>query len=189
MAEARLVPSRTTANPELGRGYGLGRHRDHVGEYGTMRVLKFFYFLQMAYIAAPPTIKLSLLLMYRRIFVSPKFTRVTDIMLGTILVWMSIELIMAIFNCTPINAFWTGNGGCLSLRDFSIGYAVVNILTDLIVWAMPIPRVLRLKLPLSQKVALSIIFSLGLMYVSCVLCLAPSFRGRPLHALVYVLNV
>ncbi|THC90504.1 hypothetical protein EYZ11_010030 [Aspergillus tanneri] len=69
---------------------------------------------------------------------------------------------LGIFNCRPISAFWTGQGKCLPFKQFAIGYAIVNITTSLTVWLMPIPKLWKLQLPTAQKVALILIFALGL---------------------------
>ncbi|OGM47202.1 hypothetical protein ABOM_003897 [Aspergillus bombycis] len=70
---------------------------------------------------------------------------------------------LAIFNCIPISGFWTGQGKCISFRKFAIGYAIVNIITDLAVWPMPIPNMWKLQLPTTQKITLTLIFVLGLI--------------------------
>lgn len=82
------------------------------------------------------------------------------------MVWAIIETFLSIFNCKPISAFWTTKGTCLDFRQFAIGYAIVNIITDFAVWLMPIPSVWKIQLPRAQKIALSLIFALGLLYVS-----------------------
>lgn len=84
-------------------------------------------------------------------------------MMGLIVIWTIIMTFLAIFNCKPISAFWTMKGTCLNFRDFAIGYAVVNIVTDFTVWLMPIPSVWKIQLPRGQKVALTLIFALGLL--------------------------
>ncbi|KAB8261482.1 hypothetical protein BDV32DRAFT_158222 [Aspergillus pseudonomiae] len=117
----------------------------------------------IAYILGPPTVKLSLLLLYRRIFVSSRFLRIVYAVGAIISVWTIITIFLAIFNCIPISGFWTGQGQCISFRDFAIGYAIVNIITDLAVWLMPIPNMWKLQLPTSQKIALTLIFVLGLI--------------------------
>ncbi|KAB8239081.1 uncharacterized protein BDW43DRAFT_296432 [Aspergillus alliaceus] len=120
------------------------------------------YYFQIFYILAPPTVKLSLLLLYRRIFVNSRFLKVVYIMGAAVIVWAIVMTFLAIFNCSPISAFWTGRGKCIPLKAFAIGYAIVNILTDLGVWLMPIPNMWKLQLPTAQKVALTLIFVLGL---------------------------
>ncbi|KAJ5569703.1 uncharacterized protein N7459_009133 [Penicillium hispanicum] len=145
-----------------GAQVGLGKHRDAVGEANVAAFQKLLYFFQLFYILGPPTIKLSLLLLYRRIFVTPRFLQLVNGMGLVILIWLIIAFFLALLDCVPIHAFWTGGGKCISFRGFGIGYAVVNITTDFAVWIMPIPMVWNVQLPTGQKIALSLIFILGL---------------------------
>lgn len=119
--------------------------------------------MQIAYVPAPPAVKLSLLFLYRQMF---QYTRLLWFVYGMmvlIVVWGTINLFLVTFFCTPISALWTVNGKCLELDPYS--YAVINVVTTLIVWALPIPRVWRLQIPRGQKVALSLVIALGLLWV------------------------
>jgi hypothetical protein len=40
-----------------------------------------------------------------------------------------------------ISAFWTTEGTCFDFKQFAIGYAIVNIMSDFAGCLMPIPRV------------------------------------------------
>ncbi|KAA8648440.1 uncharacterized protein ATNIH1004_004325 [Aspergillus tanneri] len=144
------------------RQYGLGKHRAALPEDHIPKFLDLLYYFQIVYILAPPTVKLSLLFLYRRIFVSTKFITIVYVVGAVVSLWAIIMTFLGIFNCTPIHAFWTGQGKCLPFKQFAIGYAVVNIITDLAVWLMPIPMMWKLQLPLGRKVALTLIFALGL---------------------------
>ncbi|KAE8377588.1 hypothetical protein BDV26DRAFT_293061 [Aspergillus bertholletiae] len=145
------------------RGYGLGRRREVVPEANIPVFLELLYYFQIFYILAPPTVKLSLLLLYRRIFVSSRFLIIVYVVGAAVSVWVTIMAFLAIFNCKPISAFWTGQGQCIPFKQFAIGYAIVNIITDLAVWLMPIPSMWKLQLPTAQKIALTLIFVLGLI--------------------------
>lgn len=119
--------------------------------------------MQIAYVPAPPAVKLSLLFLYRRIFQYTRLLWFIYGMMAVIIVWGTINLFLVIFFCTPISALWTGKGKCLDLDPYS--YAVINVVTTMIVWVLPIPRVWGLQIPRSQKVALSLVFALGLLWV------------------------
>ncbi|KAJ6437900.1 cation transporter-like protein [Purpureocillium lavendulum] len=85
--------------------------------------------------------------------------------------WGISSTFISIFNCTPVSAFWTRKGSCLDFKKFGIGYAIVNITTDFAVWLMPMPSVWAIQLPPSQKIALCLIFLLGLLLVTSMLVL------------------
>ena len=134
-----------------------------VGEANTAVIMELLYVFQIFYILAPATVKLSLLLLYKRIFISPKCTRLFNACAIFIIVWATIMTFLGIFNCTPVRGFWTGEGWCFKFRSFAIGYAVVNITIDFVIWTLPLPLVWRMQLPVGQKVAITLIFILGLL--------------------------
>lgn len=148
----------------LGRINGLGKHRATLSPEQVTTFVKLLYFFQIFYVLGPPSVKLALLFLYRRIFEHSSFVRIVDGMIVLISVWAIVMTFLAIFNCKPISAFWTTEGTCLDFKQFAIGYAIVNIISDLAVWLMPIPRVWNIQLPKPQKIALSLIFALGLLY-------------------------
>ncbi|OQE11917.1 hypothetical protein PENFLA_c069G04186 [Penicillium flavigenum] len=141
---------------------GLGKHRETLSPEKVATFAELLYFFQIFYVLAPPTVKLALLFLYRRIFEHSSFLRIVDGMIVLISVWAIVMTFLAIFNCKPISAFWTTEGTCLNFKEFAIGYAIVNIISDFAVWLMPIPRVWNIQLPKPQKIALSLIFALGL---------------------------
>jgi hypothetical protein len=78
------------------------------------------------------TIKISLLMMYRRIFLI-RSIRIGVWVLGSIIVAWAISIITAeIFQCTPIRKAWEAivSGKCINLRVFFFGNAIPNIATD-----------------------------------------------------------
>ncbi|KAB8234235.1 hypothetical protein ETB97_001418 [Aspergillus alliaceus] len=145
------------------RAHGLGAHRAVVPEADVSTFLKLLYYFQIFYILAPPMVKISLLLLYKRIFMSSRLLVVVYVMGVLISIWTIIMTFLGIFNCHPIDAFWTGQGKCLPFKQFAVGYAIVNIATSLVIWLMPIPKLWKLQLPTAQKVALILIFALGLL--------------------------
>ncbi|KAJ5164412.1 uncharacterized protein N7500_006242 [Penicillium coprophilum] len=144
---------------------GLGKHRETLLPEKVAVFSKLLYFFQIFYVLGPPTVKLALLFLYRRIFEHSSFLRIVNGMIVLVSVWAIIMTFLAIFNCNPISAFWTTEGTCFDFKQFAVGYAIVNIITDFVIWLMPIPKVWNIQLPKSQKIALSLIFALGLLYV------------------------
>jgi len=79
--------------------------------------------------------------------------------------WSLAQVLATIFSCNPINAAWdlTVKGSCPDpLRQFYIN-AAGNIITDIIVFLLPITILSRLNLVRAQKLALIGIFSLGFL--------------------------
>ncbi|PWY94259.1 hypothetical protein BO94DRAFT_563712 [Aspergillus sclerotioniger CBS 115572] len=144
------------------RQNGLGKHIDAVSSANVAKIAELLYVFQIFYALGPTSVKLSLLFLYRRVFERSNFLHLVYAMMALIFVFGIIVTFMAIFNCTPISAFWTRQGNCFNFASFALGYAVVNIVTDLTIWFMPIPIIWKIQMPKQQKVALSLIFALGL---------------------------
>lgn len=69
----------------------------------------------------------------------------------------------SVFQCTPIARTWNKSldGVCLNTTIFWYANAGFSIVGDLILLALPMPILYNLKLPLNQRVALMMVFSLG----------------------------
>lgn len=75
-----------------------------------------------------------------------------------------------LFACKPIAASWDPlllpTAVCLNRGGIYIAQAVIGIVTDVLLLALPIPTVLKLQMPNKQKIGLVGIFGVGSMYVN-----------------------
>ena len=157
------------AHKFIGIQNGLGRHLDYLLATQAPPVIldKMLYAAQIIYVLAPVAVKLSLLLLYKRIFVTTMHRKFTIVLYGMgsfVLIYGTVFLFLSIFICTPISSFWTiQEGWCFDEWGYTLSYSVVNIITDFTIWALPIPLVWSLYLPKGQKIGLSLVFLLGLL--------------------------
>jgi len=79
--------------------------------------------------------------------------------------WAISQLLIAIFNCDPVAAYWepTPNAICIGNHPFWEVNAAGNIITDILILILPIPMLERLNLPKRQRHILIGIFSLGVL--------------------------
>lgn len=79
-------------------------------------------------------------------------------------------------NASPIRAYWEiiedHEFHCLPLFIPNISNSIVSIVLDLILVLLPIPKVLRLRVPLRQRIIISCLFAAGLST-----CVAGCFRA------------
>ncbi len=112
-----------------------------------------FYLSIVMYNVGLGAIKISILLQYYRIFAS-RMRRVTVAAMAVVGAWSVALVLISIFTCHPIAAFWDktiAGGTCIpSLPQWYIN-AAGNIATDLFIFALPIPVLWRLQLPRSQR--------------------------------------
>ena len=122
----------------------------------------------MTYLAAMACARISVLLLYTRLFGIKRAFRYTCYTLMTLVVGYSLALILVeIFQCRPISAGWNffAPGHCASLPIVTIANGGLNILSDFAVVVAPIPLVSRLQLRRANMIGLLAIFSTGLLYV------------------------
>lgn len=123
-------------------------------------------FLQEMYYCCIAFIKFSILAFYRRIFPINTLRFTTYALIGIIAIWWVTVALISILNCTPIDYNWdrTQPGGhCLDPEIFAIAISIPNIVTDLIILLLPLPVIWKLQLHFKKKMALSAIFSLGIL--------------------------
>ena len=121
----------------------------------------------MLFVATITAVKLSILLLYRTIFVTPNFRRITSVVGILCLLWFIAMLLATIFQCHPIKAAWNqlsvieGSGHCLKSGRYIFGYELTNVFIDVCILCLPIYMIRRLQLPLRRKITVSSIFLLG----------------------------
>lgn len=85
---------------------------------------------------------------------------------------------------SPISSYWNllrTEQDCISETATLLSHAIAAIMSDLLVWALPLPALYRAKLPLSQRIALIVLFSFGLVVI-----LAACIRTYYIHVVVQV---
>ena len=101
--------------------------------------------------------------MYSKIFPT-RFMYISAWILGGIAVSWAIAIAMVcVLQCIPVEKAWIPSvaGHCINLKDSFIGNAVPNIVTDVLILALPIKHVCKLRTTVSQKILLVVIFLLG----------------------------
>lgn len=111
-------------------------------------------------------VKLSVLAFYRRVFPVNTLRITSYALAGVIAIWWITVVLISILACTPISFNWdrTQPGGhCLDPRIFVIAISIPNIVTDITILLLPLPVIWRLQLHFKKKIAVSAIFSLGIL--------------------------
>ncbi|KAF9894160.1 hypothetical protein FE257_009133 [Aspergillus nanangensis] len=149
----------------LGGAYGIGKHIWVVDENDVLMSMKIIFAYVVLYATTVPMVKLSVLLLYRRIFrLTWTLYFCAFLSIGyTIAVVTTISLA-----CVPTTFFWTqwvdplSGGHCrINLYQFYLWNGVANLFTDVIILCLPMPIVWSLQMPKGQKWAISGIFLLG----------------------------
>lgn len=128
-----------------------------------------FYVSIVIYCAGLLFLKLTFIFQYYRVLaVSLQMRLVYWAAMFIVGAWALSQTLIGIFACTPVAAFWDKtipNARCIpNLPQFHIN-AAGNIITDVAVFALPLPAIWKLNLVRAQKVVLTVIFSLGFFTV------------------------
>ena len=110
-----------------------------------------------------PTIKISILLFYYRIFTTQPWVRILQFVGAFLSMWLISATLVAINQCTPIAGFWDRSleARCINSYAWILAEGAVTILADIVLLVIPMPMVWQLKLPKRQKAALMGVFLLG----------------------------
>lgn len=123
----------------------------------------------MFYITSLLGYKTSILLLYLRLFkVNQTFRYSTWIVLFFVVGYLFCNFWTQLFGCSPPSKFWhpDGPGTCVDIIKTCLAYASLNIISDFVIFVLPLPMVWHLKLSLKEKIGVSLVFTSGAMYAS-----------------------
>lgn len=147
--------------------YGLGHHVWAVQPGKLLKCLRLIYAVYFVYDIAICLTKASALLFLSRIF--PKrvngswFNVALWIIHAMNVAWLIGILFGTIFMCNPVEKNWnpTVPGHCGPTSALWIGSAVPNVVIDLMILILPLPKIWGLQISRARKVGLTIVFALG----------------------------
>lgn len=142
---------------------GFGKHIWQIPIAKGLQLIKPFYALQFLYIAVQVLAKISLLLIYQRIYPSSKFQRICTLGIAFVATHGLAFIFTIFFQCKPIKSSWdpATNKNCLSAPAIGFAGAGFSIVEDLVIIFLPLPQLLRLQVRTTQKIALIFMFSIG----------------------------
>ncbi|OAA37542.1 hypothetical protein BBO_07572 [Beauveria brongniartii RCEF 3172] len=154
---------------------GVGHHVTDVPVSTFQTWLKLSKVLEFTYTPAVMFAKLAALFLYHQVFRVTGY-RALIILLGVVIVLQGIiALVLAFSICRPFRYFWTqavdvNDGVCGDVMLFYKLYSVPSLATDLVMLILPWPILLRLQMPVPEKIGLMLTFlaaSLGI--ITCAL--------------------
>ncbi|RMY20879.1 hypothetical protein D0867_03676 [Hortaea werneckii] len=154
---------------------GLGKDTWMLEPQHITDVLYMFFVLEFVYIGILVITKISILLLYLRIFpstVSTWFRVNIWVVIGLcsaycLSMWFSI-----LFECDPICYNWTRwdgehEGKCINARALIYSSSSINIVLDLMVFFLPFPKLMKLEVSVRKKIGICLTFVLGLFVTIC----------------------
>lgn len=131
-------------------------------QFGSWMVQKFWA-------PAMALIKISILAFLRRLLGTLTVYRVLTIGLMVFVTgWALAALLVNTFQCWPVQYYYDKalHGHCMDhQRAFFQTMGSLALVEDVIILCLPMPMVWRLRITRAQKLAVTLIFSLGVLYV------------------------
>ncbi|KAI8931157.1 hypothetical protein NX059_011510 [Plenodomus lindquistii] len=140
-----------------------------------------WWLYRITYIAALCFVKLSLLFFYRAIGTQRKFRIIVHTTMAFVSLYSLAGCIAGFFQCQNISDSWSTTNyfaqfdrnpntqqtqlKCFDPTKLWVFCGAANLLTDVVILLMPIPALLSLRIPVSKRLALIAIFSVGIMAI------------------------
>lgn len=142
---------------------GMGLHAEVVPLTKIVLMAKLLVAAEVLYAFNLVWTKLSLLMMYYRIFRFPYFKKWAYIIGAFIIAWVICVTFLFIFICVPVQKLWYPQipGRCINQVGTWIANALSTIVSDLATLILPIPQVWKLQLKTTEKIAITCAFGLG----------------------------
>lgn len=145
---------------------GLGRDVWTVSFEQITNFVRYLYALEILYFIQIALLKLTLLFFFLRIFPKPIIRRI---------LWATIAFnclnglaftLVAIFQCRPISFYWTkwdkeGSGQCIDINGLAWTNAIISIVLDIWMLALPLFEVFHLQLSWRKKLSVAVMFCVG----------------------------
>ncbi|MCJ1461458.1 hypothetical protein MMC07_000055 [Pseudocyphellaria aurata] len=143
---------------------GEGRHIWNVTIAQFAEYQKFVVASAVIYVACLGLAKTSILLIFRRISSEKRMHLAIYIVGVAVFVYSVVTACLLVFPCRPFARAWDATittGSCINRPAVYVATAVCNIVTDVFILIIPIPMVIKLKIPLPQKFGLACMFAVG----------------------------
>lgn len=146
---------------------GMGIHADLLDPADIVMMAKWLVVAEILYAFNLGWTKLSLLLMYYRIFRVPYFKKMAWVVGTFVMAWVVCITFLFVFICVPVEKLWYPDlpGRCINQVGTWIANAASTIMTDLIILLMPVHPMWKVQLKVREKLGLVAAFGLGFLSV------------------------
>ncbi|KAH6688256.1 hypothetical protein F5X68DRAFT_260772 [Plectosphaerella plurivora] len=142
--------------------YGMGRHSENVLPEEGFEQLKFLMVAILSYNMGMNVVKLGFLFQYRRIFQDAIMQRICFWLIIFVCFWAVLQASLLGVACLPIGVIVPSMATkCLETLPVWYFSSGMSMATDIVIFAVPIPSVLKLQLRMKQRIIVLGIFCLG----------------------------
>ncbi|KAJ5935099.1 hypothetical protein N7466_004646 [Penicillium verhagenii] len=147
---------------------GMRIHVTELPPANTILIAKMLIVYQIVYYNAMVLAKFSYLFFYLRIFVTREFRILTWVCMGCAASYWTGSVLQVFLICHPFEKNWgAGVGGhCASQNVAFSTIGAFNLITDVLIMALPVRFIWKLQMSVGTKMALYGIFGLGIFISS-----------------------
>ncbi|KAI1383463.1 uncharacterized protein F4822DRAFT_420702 [Hypoxylon trugodes] len=148
---------------------GLGHRLSELQDWHVVRLLKAIYVRKFLYAASLSLIKISIILMFMRIFFTRRFKIASLTVIIFTVIWMLLAVLINLLICHPIDVNWTfpaGERSCGDLRAAFAAEGIIDIVNHIAILMLPLPMIWKLGMEIRYKVVTVCIFCIGLLTIS-----------------------
>lgn len=119
------------------------------------------------YTSAIAAVKISILLLYRRLFPHRQFRIILWSFGAFVLTYSTVQLLVTLFQCQPIRGAWDPfvKAKCIKLNLEFMIMGSLNVATDVTTLCLPMPLLWRLKVSIERRFQVMSMLLLGGLYV------------------------
>lgn len=140
-----------------------------------LRVSQYFWIEEFLYVVNQMGVKISIILLYLRTVAgtSRSFRMTCYVLIGLFLANIVAYVLALSLQCTPISYNWTQwtgetHGHCVNAQAQIYSASIINIIWDLVVFFLPIPKLAKLQVrDTRKKVMVIVTFLVGLFGTFC----------------------
>ncbi|KAI1414723.1 hypothetical protein F5Y13DRAFT_197276 [Hypoxylon sp. FL1857] len=124
------------------------------------------YARQFLYAASLGLIKISVILMFMRLFFDHRFRFAAKATIALTIAWVLLTILVELLICQPIEMNWNfrkPTGTCGDQKAALVSVGVVNVINHLAILMLPMPMILQLGTEIRYKIATVCIFSIGIL--------------------------
>ncbi|KAH8589850.1 hypothetical protein B0O99DRAFT_522425, partial [Bisporella sp. PMI_857] len=142
---------------------GMGKHLWDVPPENLVTLQLLYYVSQMLYVGTKALAKISILLLFLRIFPDERFRLATKIFLVWILCAAFTFFIAIALQCIPVHAVWdmSVRGKCINLSALVFSGAGLSIFEDTVIILLPVFELKSLRLTLAKRLLIIFVFAMG----------------------------
>lgn len=144
---------------------GVGYHAKDLSTKAIENISMWLLITEVIYIWNLCWTKISLLMLYYRIFRFPFFKKQVVAVGAFVVAWAITITFLFTFICVPVQKLWKPDlpGRCVSELGVWLANASSTMLSDIAILLLPIPQVWTLRLKKAEKIGVTFAFGLGFL--------------------------